>query len=459
MGINRVIVKDLFNLMSDIELIQGIFDYELLNCCTNTKILKPKETFFAIGEANNYIEDALEKGATGCVVEKDVPEIVLQKYPKATIIKVKDGLEALQRLATYKRSLYDIPVIAITGSVGKTSTKDIVANVLAKNYKVLKTEGNFNNHIGLPITIMKLKEHTALVVEMGMNHEGEIELLSNIAKPTIAVITNIGTAHIGNLGSKRAILKAKLEILKGLSEDGTLIINYDSDLLRQWDMTKDNDKKIKVISVSLEMPSNIKARRIVYKKESSIFSIKSKRITGRFEICVPGEPFVYNALVAAAVANVLKIHTKTYKKGLTNIILTKNRMEILEINQVIYINDAYNASGESMKYSIEQLSRYTDSRKIAVLGDMFELGNYTKTIHKDIGTYINKKDIDILITVGKESKLINQEVNLDIEKFHFDTREDVIEFLKEFLEPKDVVLIKASNSMKLYEIVEEMKKL
>lgn len=147
---------------------------------------------------------------------------------------VQDTLKALQSIAKYKRSLYNIPVIAITGSVGKTSTKDIIASVVSTKYKTLKTEGNFNNHIGVPLTILRLKDEEAMVVEMGMSNLGEISLLTNIAKPTTAVITNVGTAHIGNLGSRENILKAKLEILEGLAENGTLIINNDNDMLHMW---------------------------------------------------------------------------------------------------------------------------------------------------------------------------------------------------------------------------------
>ena len=179
---------------------------------------------------SNYIEQAFINGAIGCITDENVNEEIINKYKEKVIIKVENTIKAIQELAKYKRSLYDIPVIAVTGSVGKTSTKDIIANVLEQKYKVLKTEGNMNNHIGLPMTLLKLKDHTAVVVEMGMNHFGEISLLTNIAKPTGCVITNIGTSHIGNLGSRENILKAKLEILEGLDKNGFVLINNDNDL-------------------------------------------------------------------------------------------------------------------------------------------------------------------------------------------------------------------------------------
>ena len=198
--------------------------------CCDTRLLKKGDTFLALKcEAENaikYIEDAFEKGAIGCICECDVPEDIINKYSYKFIIKVKDSVEAIQKLAEYKRSLYNIPVIAVTGSVGKTSTKEIIASVVGEVFNVKKNQGNYNNHIGVPLTILSWDENTeCAVVEMGMNHFGEIEVLTKIAKPTVAVITNVGTAHIGILGSRENILKAKMEILDGLQTGGTVVIN------------------------------------------------------------------------------------------------------------------------------------------------------------------------------------------------------------------------------------------
>ena len=187
--------------------------------CSDTRNLKAGDLFISFkSETNNgikYIEEAFEKGAIGCITEYDIPEEIVAKNNDKLIIKVNDIVEAIQKIAEYKRGLYNIPVIAVTGSVGKTSTKDMIANVVAQKYKVNKTQGNYNNHIGVPLTILNWDENTeAAVLEMGMNHLGEISTLTNIAKPTIATITNVGTAHIGILGSRENILKAKLEILE-----------------------------------------------------------------------------------------------------------------------------------------------------------------------------------------------------------------------------------------------------
>ena len=221
------------------------------NFSKDTRTIQKDDVYVGIrGErfdGNEFYEQAFQRGAKVCILQDiDISNEIKQKYSDRCVVIVENTIKALQQLASYKRELYHIPVIAITGSVGKTSTKDMIASVVGTKYHVLKTEGNLNNHIGLPMTILKLKEHNALVVEMGMNNLGEISILSKIAKPTIAVITNVGTAHIGNLGSRENILKAKLEILDGLQTDGSLIINNDNDLLHEW-LEKNMELKIRAM--------------------------------------------------------------------------------------------------------------------------------------------------------------------------------------------------------------------
>ena len=216
----------------------GNEELEVENFSKDTRTIQKGDIYIGIkGEkfdGSNFWNQALDVGATAVLISNiQISKEEKEKYKDKTIIQVEDTLEALYEIAKYKRSLYNIPVIAVTGSVGKTSTKDIIASVVSQKYKTLKTEGNNNNNIGLPLTILKLKDHEALVVEMGMNHFGEISLLTNIAKPTLAVITNIGTSHIGNLGSRENILKAKLEILEGMKIPRVIINNY-NDLLHKW---------------------------------------------------------------------------------------------------------------------------------------------------------------------------------------------------------------------------------
>lgn len=354
-------------------------------------------------DGSSFYEEALKNGAKVCLLEEILIEKeTYEKYPDCTIVVVKNSVEAIQKLATYKRSLYNIPVIGVTGSVGKTSTKDIIGGVVSTSYKVRKTYGNYNNHIGLPLTILGLKDHTALVVEMGMNHLGELRKLTNIAKPTICVITNVGTAHIGNLGSRENILKAKLEILEGLASDGIAIINNDNDLLHGWNMEK-NTYKVK--SFGIENKSDIMAENINMQENKSNFTSRIYGEKATVEVPVTGTHFVYNALCAICVGEALNISKENILKGIKEFELTKNRMEILKNSKgATIINDCYNAGFDSMKASLEVLSKMEGKRKIAVLGDILELGEYSKKIHEDVGYEVSKNNIDILITVRRSIK-------------------------------------------------------
>lgn len=452
-------VKDILKVTNG-KLLAGNENIECENFSKDTRTINEGDTYIGIkGEkfdGSKLWDEALEKGAKAVIVENiEIEKDKLLKYANKVIIKVENTLEALYKLAEYKRSLYNIPVIAITGSVGKTSTKDIIANVVSTKYKTLKTQGNNNNNIGLPMTILKLKDHEALVVEMGMNHFGEISLLTKIAKPTIAVITNIGTSHIGNLGSRENILKAKLEILEGMDKP-ILVINNDNDLLHEW--YEKNKEKIEIHTIGIENQSEISAKEIELKEESSEFTAVTKQEEIKINVPVGGTHFVYNSLCAIAIGKLLNISTENITKGISTFELTKKRMDIKKLdNGAIIINDSYNASYESMKASIEFLAKHTGKRKIAVLGDMFELGEYTKELHEKVGKEIVKNKIDILICSGENSKYIIESVqNSSTKTFYFENKEQIIEKLQKELKNGDVVLVKASNAMKFYEICQKL---
>ena len=452
-------VKDILKVTNG-KLLAGNENIECENFSKDTRTINEGDIYIGIkGEkfdGSKLWDEAVEKGAKAVIVENiEIKKDKLQKYADKAIIKVENTLEALYKLAEYKRSLYDIPVIAITGSVGKTSTKDIIANVISTKYKTLKTEGNNNNNIGLPMTILKLKDHEALVVEMGMNHFGEISLLTKIAKPTIAVITNIGTSHIGNLGSRENILKAKLEILEGMDKP-ILVINNDNDLLHDW--YEKNKEKIEIHTLGSENQSEINATEIKLKQESSEFTAKTKQEEIKVNVPVGGTHFVYNSLCAIAIGKLLDISTENIIKGISTFELTKKRMDIKKLdNGAIIINDSYNASYESMKASIEFLAKHTGERKIAVLGDMFELGEYTKELHEKVGKEIVKNKIDVLICSGEYSKYIIEKVkNSSTKTFYYENKEQIVEKLQKELKNGDVVLVKASNAMKFYEICQKL---
>ena len=455
-------VKDIIKIC-DAQLVYGNEEEICQNFSKDTREIKKDDVYTGIkGEnfdGNALYEKALENGAKVCILENiEIPEHIIERYKDRTIIKVKNTIKAIQEIATYKREMYNIPVIAVTGSVGKTSTKDILASVISKKYKVLKTQGNLNNHIGLPLTILKLKDHTAMVVEMGMNSLGEISVLSNIAKPTISVITNVGTAHIGILGSRENILKAKLEILEGMSKDGTLVINNDNDMLNNWNK---NNNTYNVATFGINNDSDVMAKDIKFEEYSTEFLAITKNEELNVKVPVGGEHFVYNALCSIVVGKLLNIDNKEILKGIEEFELTKNRMEIKKNkNNVTIINDCYNANYDSMKASLEYLSKSKLKRKIAVLGDMLELGEYSKQLHEKVGVEVAKNKIDILITVGKEAKnILNKAISMGIEKenaYNFETNEQAIELLNKILKPEDIVLVKASNGMHFNKIIEKI---
>ena len=420
-------------------------DTEIINFTRSTKELNKGDVFIGLKgsvDGSIYYLDALKNGAKGVIVNKGA-NTNYEKVDNTFILEVDDTLKALGQIAALKRSKYNIPVVAITGSVGKTSTKDIVASVLSQKYKVLKTEGNLNNDIGMPLMILRLKDEEVLVLEMGMNHLGEISYLSNIAKPTLAIITNVGSAHIGNLGSRENILKAKLEIRDGLS--GKLIINNDNDMLHNYYLNnKDN-----IITVGINNDSDIMATDISYGEKTSY-----KCDNTLINLNVGGEAFIYNSMLGIAAGKELGLSMEEIKKGIESFELTKNRLQVLNVNGYKIIDETYNANYDSMSEAIKNLGKES-GRKIAVLGDMLELGDYSKEIHSNIGKVVNDNNIDLLVTVGNDSKYINE--NSNIENVHFDTNEDAIKYLKDTLTNGDVVLLKASNSLKFIEIVEALK--
>ena len=396
-------------------------------------------------DGHNFIESAFQTGAQAIISEKDV------NYEDKIVIKVKDTHQALKDMASYLRNHRPVKVVGVTGSVGKTSTRDMVYSVVKQKYKTLKTEGNYNNEIGLPLTILRYHDEEVLVLEMGMNHLQEMSRLSMIARPDIACITNVGTAHIGELGSRENILKAKLEIINGMKEGSTLIINQDNDMLQTVELPHLN-----VVRVGKGQEASIQASHIVLEETKSSFEVEYQGKKEIIEVPVQGEHNISNALIAIAVGIELNISLEDIKKGIQEFKLTKNRMDILEKNHKTVIDGTYNASVDSMKSSIDVLANYK-KRKVAILADMLELGDYSQQLHEEVGSYVASKGIDILVCVGKEAKYIYQKARESMKDvYYFESNQEVIARLDELLKEDDVILVKGSHSMNLKEVVEKI---
>lgn len=434
----------------------GSLEKEFKNFSKDTRTIQKGDIYLGIkGEnfdGNSFYKDALEKSASACILDNE--SVIDQDYvnnTNATIIIVEDTVKALQEYASYKRSTIKVPVIAITGSAGKTSTKDMLASVLSTKYKTFKSKQNFNNEIGCPLMITEYQDEEVVVLEMGTSALGEISVLSNIARPNIAIVTNVGTAHIGILGSRENILKAKMEILEGMEEDGTLIINNDNDLLHKY--YEENKNTRKIVTFGIENESDIMPSNIEYGETSSTFSYDGTVINVPFA----GTHFIYNTLASIAVCKILGISVENVNEGLKNVDMSKNRMEIIKKDNVTIINDAYNANAEAMKYAIKNLSMY-DGRKIAVLGSMLELGDYTKELHEGVAASLIDNKIDVVISIGKEMEYLYDYLknNGYKENYHFESLEEIVEFLKQNKKENDTILIKGSNGMKLFNIVNEL---
>ncbi|MFA9398755.1 MAG: UDP-N-acetylmuramoyl-tripeptide--D-alanyl-D-alanine ligase [Clostridiaceae bacterium] len=415
---------------------------------TDTRKIENGDIFIALkGErynANDFAIEASKKGA--CLLILDELHIELEILnDETTVILVENTYKALRDLAEFYRTKLDIKIVAITGSTGKTSTKDLVAAALSYKYKVFKTEGNFNNEIGLPLMVFKLdKNYDIAVLEMGMSGFNEIHNLAKIAKPDIAIMTNVGVSHLENLKTRENILKAKMEITDFFDENKCLIVNNDNDLLR-----KIEDENYKIVRVGESNDSNILAYKINLGNNFIEFNIKDKDFSEKFKLNLLGKHNVSNSLLAIAVAKELGLTYEEIKLGFKNIKTTSMRMEIVSKNNINIIKDCYNASPDSMKAAIDVISAM-DGRKIAILGDMNELGDDSYNMHKDIGVYAKCKNIDIILTYGKYSKAYKEGFLED--SYVFEDREELIQYIIEEIDDGDNILVKASRTEK-YEII------
>lgn len=434
------------------ELLSGDKNKSFIDVVSDSRKVKEGVLFIPIiGEkfdGHEFIQAAFELGAAAVLTQRDT-ELLIDK----TIVKVKDTLRAYGDIAKYYKEKYNVPTVSVTGSVGKTTTKDMLASVLAKKYKTLKTQGNFNNEIGVPITVMSLeKEHEAAVIEMGMNHFGEIERLAEIASPNVAVITNVGLSHIENLGSREGIFKAKMEITKHFSKDNTLIVNGDDDYLS---MTK-NIGDYNIIYYGMSNPEND-----VYAKDiqnNGLDGIKFVAVVDdkeyEIEVNVPGQHNVYNALAAICVGREFDIPMNDIIDGIKNFKLTKMRMSVENYDGMVIINDCYNASPDSITAALGVLENAEGKRKVAILGDVLEMGDFAEEAHYKLGEVVVQSGIDVLITAGENMKhLAKGATDCGMKNVvSFDKTLELCKYVKGNLKQGDVILIKASRGMHFEEI-------
>ena len=411
--------------------------------------------FFAIkGErfdGHDFVKDVAEKGVGAIVCHKKVE-------CDAPVIYVKDTKDALLDLASYYKDTFsDLLLIALTGSVGKTTTKEMVACVMAQKGETLKTEGNFNNEIGMPRTLFRLEETTKnAVIEMGMDGFGQISVLTNCAKPDCAIITNIGVSHIEILGSRDGILQAKLEILEGLKKGSPVFLNGDDDKLST---VKLDDYNVVFFGIENE---NCDVRAVDIKEvglSTEFIAIKGD-VKQKITIPTVGIHNVYDALAAFAVGLEYGITPESITDGLKNYAPSGMRQRIKEVKGVTFIEDCYNASPDSQKAGLNSLCKIAKQRKIAVLGDMLELGSFSEQAHRMVGEYAANCGVDILYTVGNESKyMADSALKAGLSNVqNFTDKAKLAEILVNELQKGDTILFKASRGMKLEEIFESIYK-
>lgn len=428
-------------------------DAEISDICIDSRSISPGCLFFAIKGENfdghDFVRTVLDMGAAAAVCSRAVNGV------EKPIIMVKDTRIALMQLAAYNRAKYDIPVVGLTGSVGKTTTKNMIAAVLSTQYNTLATEGNLNNDIGVPRMCLRMNSsHDAAVLEMGMSHFGEISRLTKIVQPTVGLITNIGVSHIENLGSREGILKAKLEILDGMKENAPLVVNGDDDMLVSG--TELLTRRVIMYGIENEN-ADCRAVDIVQTEQSISFKLKYRQASYNVELPVIGLHNVYNALAAFVCGVLAGVKPAMCVEGLRGYVPDGRRQKIVNKYSMTFIEDCYNASPDSISASLAVLQGMKcRGRRIAVLGDMLELGSYTRKAHHECGVLAARRDVDILLAYGTNAIYYIEGAGADVKSRLYDDKKTLAEDLAGILREGDTVLFKASRGMKLEEVIEKL---
>ena len=412
------------------------------------------ELFFAVkGErldGHDFVGVALERGAVAAVVRKDE----LHRFPgNMKLLPVDDTLVALQTLATAIRKLWGKPLVGVTGSAGKTTTKEAIAHVLASKFRVLKSEGNFNNHFGLPLMLLKLEpEHDLAVIEMGMSHAGEIRALAKIANPDIGVVTNVAPVHLEFFDSLAGIARAKYELIESLPSNGTAVLNADDEYVSQFG----RDFKGRVITYGTTIAADISAEDVQSKgAQGSEFDVVVAGTREHARLPLVGEHNVLNALAAVSVATACGMKVPEAVAALATLKPVDKRGQVLHLGNITVINDCYNSNPKALRAMVDALSAMKATRRIVVAGEMLELGPAGEALHRESGSYIGEKKIDVLIGVrGLAHALVDSAKQAGTRAEFVATPEEAGEWLARETRAGDVVLMKASRGVKLERALE-----
>ena len=400
-----------------------------------------------VRDGHDFLPQCFANGVTACLSQK-----VVAPTNGAIVLLVPDTGKALLDLAAYYRNLFDIPVVAVTGSVGKTTTKDMIASVVSQKYDTVWTQGNYNNEVGVPLTIFRIEEHhQAAIIEMGMNHFGEISRLTRAVAPTVGLITNIGVSHIENLGSRAGILQAKLEILEGMAPDAPLIVNMDNDMLRT---VKLGDRPLLTFAID-DQSADFTATDIAEQGSTTTFTVHHSTFTQPVTIPTVGIHNVYNALAAMAVGYVTGVNLAAAAAALANYVPAGMRQNLVQVGGVQVIEDCYNASPDSMRAALQTLGKLPVHRRYAVLGAMLELGDYAKEAHTQVGKMAAENGIDGVLAYGADAAYIVEaakQAGLENARL-FDTKEALAQSLALQVQPGDGVLFKGSRGMHLEDVM------
>ncbi len=425
----------------------------------DSRTIRPGELFFAVKgdrfDGHDFVQQALERGAVSAVLRKDQ----LARFPvKTCLLAVDDTLVALQTLATAVRRLWGKPVVGVTGSAGKTTTKEAIAHVLARRQRVLKSEGNFNNHFGLPLMLLKLEpEQDIAVIEMGMSHAGEISALAKIAQPEIGVVTVVAPVHLEYFESVAAIARAKYELIESLPAGGTAVLNADDEYVSQFG----RDFKGKVVLYGTRAPADVRAEHIQSRgAEGSVFDVVVNGVREQATLPLVGVHNISNALAAVAVGLECASTLSEAVAALATLQPADKRGQVVQLGNIRVINDCYNSNPKALDAMVDALATMPAKRRIVVAGEMLELGPASEQMHRAAGEHIAEKKMDVLVGVrGLAQPMVEAAKNSGIRAEFVATPEEAGEWLAREARDGDVVLLKASRGVKLERALEKWKEI